>query len=107
METLDTEILYSIPLLLEVFFSCGNAPVTIFSARVPNHFAIVFHFQSVIDDLYSYRDEFFESHEISKAEEKPKLLKDKLDQCLEALDRLSCESILFYFLCYNSGRQMT
>ena len=45
----------------------------------------------MVDDLYSYRDQFFECHQIEEAEEKPKLLKDKLNECLQSLDRLSCK----------------
>ncbi len=42
--------------------------------------------------MYSYRDEFFETHQIEEAQEKPKLLKDKLDECLQALDKLNCKT---------------
>lgn len=45
--------------------------------------------QSLVDDLYTFRDEFFEVHPIEQAPDKPRLLKDKLEECLQAIERLN------------------
>ena len=61
------------------------------SVKCPNVF-IEFLFQNLVEDLFSYRDQFFETYPIEEAETKPKLLKQKLDECLEALDKLTSQS---------------
>jgi uncharacterized protein (DUF1810 family) len=51
----------------------------------------------LVDSLYLFRDEFFETHSISEAEDKPRLLKQKLEECLEAMNKLCGQSESFIF----------
>ena len=63
------------------------------SVKCANVFILIdFLFQNLVEDLFSYRDQFFETFPIEEAETKPKLLKQKLDECLEALDKLTSQS---------------
>ena len=44
--------------------------------------------QAAVDDLYTFRDEFFEKYPIEDAHQKPSLVQQKLEECLKALDKL-------------------
>lgn len=45
----------------------------------------------LVEDLYSFRDLFFESHPLSEAQNKPKLVQNQLDQTLNQLNRIQVE----------------
>ena len=48
--------------------------------------------QDLVEDLYKFRDHFFENHPIEKAHEKHGMVRDKLEQTLLAMDQLSLDS---------------
>jgi len=47
--------------------------------------------QVLVEDLYRFRDHFFENHSISRAHEKPAMVQDKLSEVLEAMDKLNLD----------------
>ena len=42
----------------------------------------------MVEELYEFRDHFFENYPIELANEKPRMVQDKLEECLKAMDRL-------------------
>lgn len=44
-----------------------------------------------MDDLYSFRDRFFETHALEKAKEKRELVKNRMEDILKQMDNLSLE----------------
>ena len=50
---------------------------------------VLYFFQDLVKDLYSYRDRFFETHTIEKAVEKRELVEHKMREVLDELDNLT------------------
>ena len=45
-----------------------------------------------MDELYEFRDHFFENYPIESANERPRMLDNKLQQCIKAIDQLEIAS---------------
>jgi tetratricopeptide (TPR) repeat protein len=46
----------------------------------------------LVDELYQYRDHFFENYPIELANERPRMLENKLKECIKGIDRLEIQS---------------
>merc|ERR1712241_73162 len=46
----------------------------------------------LVDELYQFRDHFFENYPIEQANERPRMLEDKLKECIKAIDKLEIQS---------------
>lgn len=46
-------------------------------------------FQELVQDLYAFRDRFFETHPIELAKEKRKLVESKMNEVINQIDELS------------------
>ncbi len=52
---------------------------------------IVILFQKSVDDLYDYRDHYFERHSLDEAISKPQHVEEQLNKTLQVLDSLQGE----------------
>ncbi len=51
-----------------------------------------------MDELYHFRDHYFENHDISEADVKDERVKQRMEQCLGRLDEIEGKSLI---LCMN------
>ena len=52
--------------------------------------------QLLVDELYEFRDHFFENYPIELANERPQMLEEKLKDCIKAIDKLEIKSKTLY-----------
>ena len=60
-------------------------------------------FQLLVDELYEFRDQFFENYPIELANERPRMLDEKLKDCIKAIDKLEIKSKSLYTSPNESG----
>ena len=56
-----------------------------------------------MDELYEFRDQFFENYPIELANERPRMLDEKLKDCIKAIDKLEIKSKSLYTSPNESG----